>query len=191
MQNQHQCEEPGHAASVLLNSSIPDWIPGLLTASLVFPNEPWLWACEFNKKSFAFVGNTLLHQQMEILDLKITRFHMQGVLFIFCHVNGVQGVRSGLGWVGLANSLSKRSTYLCANFYPQCCPTVQVGCCGSGHSVLHSRWRKKDNLTTLVSSLKSFLEGNVINDSFIPLTSLLYPMGWTRKCNLEPENTAT
>ena len=74
-------------------------------------------------------------------------------------------VRSGLGWVGLANSLSKGSTYLCANFYPQCCPTVQVGCCGSGHQVCIPGGEEEGLFSYLGQfSLKSFLEGNVSND---------------------------
>lgn len=153
-------------------------------------------ACEFNKKSFAFVEATHYCTNRWKFWIKITRdFTCKRVfiyLFIFCHVNGVKSVRSGLSWVGLANSLSKGSTYLCANFYPQCCPTVQVGCCGSGHQVCIPGGEEEGLISYLGQlPLKSFLEGNVSSDFLFHSIKPLMAEGGTRKCNLEPENTAT
>lgn len=112
------------------------------------------------------------------------------IYFLSCKWSQECQVRAGLGWIG---KFTIKGVYI---------PLCQLLSSVLPHSLswllwlwtssLHSRWKgRRTNLLPWSVPLKSFLEENASNDFlFHSIKPPLMAEGGTRKCNLEPENTA-
>ena len=119
-----------------------DWIPGLLTASLVFSYQTMISACEFNKKSFTFVEATHYCTNRWKFWIKITRDFTCKRVFIYflsCKWSQECQVRAGLGWAG--KFTIKRVYIPLCQLLSSMLPHSASWLLWLWTSSLHSRWR--------------------------------------------------